>query len=120
VFDLDFVAQALRISVPYVLAALGGMFSERGGVINIALEGILVVGAFGYVLGAHATGSPWVGLVVAVGLGLLLAFTEPDPEATDRLAWDWSFLDLGTRGFDLGRYDMSGILPCRCKMQYQT
>jgi ABC-type uncharacterized transport system permease subunit len=68
-----FVAATLRISVPYALASLGACFSERGGVINIALEGIMLIGALGYVLGAHATGSGWVGVAAAVLAGLATA-----------------------------------------------
>jgi len=67
---LLFVAAALRISVPYALAALGSTFSERGGVINIALEGIMLNGALAYVLGAHWTGNPWAGILAAVAAGV--------------------------------------------------
>jgi simple sugar transport system permease protein len=66
-FSVVFLLQVLRIAVPYVLAALGGTASERGGVINIALEGMLLSGAFGFVLVTHWTGNPWAGL----GGGLL-------------------------------------------------
>jgi simple sugar transport system permease protein len=68
---LLFVAAALRISVPYTLAALGSAFSERAGVINIALEGIMLNGALAYVLGAHWTGDPWVGIAAAVAAGVV-------------------------------------------------
>ena len=68
-----FAAQTIRISVPYTLAAVGAMFSERGGVVNIALEGMLLVGAFAAVLGTHLSGSPWVGLACAIGAGGVLA-----------------------------------------------
>jgi general nucleoside transport system permease protein len=68
-----FLAQVLRISVPYALAATGGAFSERGGVINIALEGIMLAGAFGTAAGTLSTGSPWLGLLLGVGAGILLA-----------------------------------------------
>ena len=68
-----FLAATLRISVPYVLASLGATFSERGGVINIALEGVMLSGALAYVLGAHATGSAWAGLATAIAAGLATA-----------------------------------------------
>lgn len=68
---LLFVAASLRISVPYTLAAVGATFSERGGVINIALEGMMLNGALAYVLGAHGTGSPWAGVGAAVVAGVL-------------------------------------------------
>lgn len=70
---LLFVAAALRISIPYSLAALGACFSERGGVINIALEGIMLVGALAYTLGAYASGAPWTGVLAAILAGLLTA-----------------------------------------------
>ncbi len=68
-----FLLQALRISVPYVLAALGGVASERSGVINIALEGMLLVGAFGAAVGALASGSALAGLGAGVLAGVALA-----------------------------------------------
>ena len=68
-----FLAATLRISVPYALASLGACFSERGGVINIALEGIMLTGALAYVIGAHATGSAWAGLIAAVIAGVATA-----------------------------------------------
>ena len=70
---LLFVAAALRISVPYALSAVGAAFSERGGVINIALEGIMLNGALAYTLAAYATGNPWAGLAAAVLAGVLTA-----------------------------------------------
>ena len=68
---LLFAAAAVRISVPYALASLGACFSERGGVINIGLEGIMLNGALGYTLGAFFTGSPWLGVGTALLAGML-------------------------------------------------
>lgn len=70
---LLFVAAALRISVPYGLATLGATFSERGGVINIGIEGMMLNGALGYVLGAWWSGSPWIGVGAAMLAGILTA-----------------------------------------------
>lgn len=70
---LGMIAQVLRISVPYALAAIGGAFSERGGVINIALEGILLTGAFGAAAVTIATGNPWLGVIGGMLAGALLA-----------------------------------------------
>ncbi|MDY0062856.1 MAG: ABC transporter permease [Myxococcota bacterium] len=67
---LAFVVQIVRISVPYVLAALGGTFSERGGVTNIALEGILLASAFLFVLGSYLGGHAAVGLVCGLAGGV--------------------------------------------------
>jgi ABC-type uncharacterized transport system permease subunit len=67
------VAQSILISVPLVLAALGGVCSERAGVVNIALEGVLLVGAFAAAVTAHASGSAVVGVMGGVMAGLLVS-----------------------------------------------
>src|SRR5205085_5615261 len=67
---LLFAAAALRISVPYALAAVGASINERGGVINIALEGMMLHGALAYTLGAFWSGNPWVGVAAALVAGI--------------------------------------------------
>jgi simple sugar transport system permease protein len=72
-----FLAQVLRIVVPYLLAAAGGVLSERAGIVALTLEGMMLTGAFTAALGSYYAGSPWIGLVAGllggVGLALLLA-----------------------------------------------
>ena len=70
---LGFLAQTLRIVVPYLLAAAGGVVSERAGVIALTLEGFMLAGAFGAATGSYAFGSPWMGVVCGVVGGVLLA-----------------------------------------------
>ncbi len=70
---LLFLAATLRITIPYVLAALGAAINERAGVINIALEGMMLNGALGYVLGTWASGHASVGVLCALIAGLLTA-----------------------------------------------
>jgi ABC-type uncharacterized transport system permease subunit len=66
-------AAMLRYATPLIFAALGGLFSERSGVINIALEGMLLTGAFFAVLGAELTNSWFLGLLIGMAAGGLLA-----------------------------------------------
>ena len=68
-----FFAGAIRLAMPVLFAAVGELVSERAGVLNLSLEGLMLTGAFGAALGAHATGSPIVGVFAGVGLALLLA-----------------------------------------------
>ncbi|MDT9546157.1 MAG: ABC transporter permease [Chlorobium sp.] len=65
--------QILRISVPFVLTSVGAVFSERGGVVNLALEGLMLAGAFGAAAGQHFTGSLAGGIAGALLLGFLVA-----------------------------------------------
>src|ERR1700739_4395989 len=67
------LASTFRVSTPLIFAALGGMFSERSGVINIALEGMMLMGAFGAAVGTLAMHSPWLGSLWGIAAGLLLA-----------------------------------------------
>lgn len=63
----------LRSATPLLLAALGGVASERAGVVNIALEGIILVGAWAAVYFSFLTGSAWMGLLGAIGAGMIVA-----------------------------------------------
>ena len=77
VFLTDYLAATLRLSVPLGFAALGGLWSERSGVLNIGLEGMLLSGAFAAAWGTFSTGNPWVGVLMALltgaGTGLVHA-----------------------------------------------
>ena len=73
VFDAALIAQTLAAATPLVFAAIGGMFSERSGVVNIGLEGMMLMGAFWGVYGADKGGSWIVGILVGAGVGGVLA-----------------------------------------------
>lgn len=96
-FSLETVTGTVRLAVPLLLAALGGVFSERSGVVNIALEGIMLSAAFATVLAIHALThpavgplpagpyaddpalralAPWVGVLAGVGVGVLTALVH--------------------------------------------
>lgn len=62
----------ISIATPLFIAAVGGLLNERVGVINVGLEGIMLSGAFTAVLAAYYFQNPWIGVLAAVGTGLLL------------------------------------------------
>lgn len=70
---LAFLAQTLRIAIPYLFAASGGVISERSGLIGLGLEGYMLGGAFCGALASYYSGSPWIGLVGALAGGAALA-----------------------------------------------
>lgn len=67
----SFLTQMLRIAIPYLFAASGGVIAERSGIISLALEGFMLTGAFTATLGAHYSGDPWIGVLCGVLGGLL-------------------------------------------------
>ncbi|HEY6333660.1 MAG TPA: ABC transporter permease [Blastocatellia bacterium] len=73
VINLSLIASTVRLSTPLILAALGGMYSERGGVINIALEGIMLAGAFTAAAVTAFVHNPWIGLIAAAAAGLAVS-----------------------------------------------
>jgi ABC-type uncharacterized transport system permease subunit len=73
IFNLGLLFSAIRLATPLLLAALGGMFSERSGVINIALEGLMLAGAFTAASVTWYAKSPWVGLLSAIVAGAAIA-----------------------------------------------
>jgi len=81
ILTVALIWSTIRTATPLILAALGGMFSERSGVINIALEGKMLAGAFTAAAVTYAAdtklgmgnASPWVGLLAAIAAGVFLA-----------------------------------------------
>ena len=73
---ISLITATLRIATPLIFTALGGTFSERSGVVNIGLEGMMTIGAFFAVYGTHITGSPVIGMLFAIVAGGLLALVH--------------------------------------------
>ncbi|MFZ0342120.1 MAG: ABC transporter permease [Gaiellaceae bacterium] len=73
VFDATLIAQTFGLATPLVFGAIAGMFSERSGIVNIALEGMMLMGAFWAVYGADKGGTWFVGLLVGMVSGGVLA-----------------------------------------------
>jgi len=68
------ILSSLIYTTPLLLAAIGGYYSERAGLVNIALEGEMLIGAFAAILGAWWTGSPLFGLIIAMLSGIIIGF----------------------------------------------
>jgi ABC-type uncharacterized transport system permease subunit len=70
-FDVALLAAAVRLSLPLLLAGLGELISERAGVINIGLEGMMLFGAYAGFMTTYTTGSVSLGLVAGISVGLV-------------------------------------------------
>jgi simple sugar transport system permease protein len=97
-------AAMLRYATPLLFAALGGLFSERSGVINIGLEGMMLMGAFWGIWGAEVTGSWLVGLLIGMASGALLALIHAVFSVSLRAdqivsGFSMNFLAAGITGF---------------------
>lgn len=69
IFQIGFFAALLRIATPLILASLGEMFAERAGVLNLGIEGIMLLSAMTGFSTAYFTGSLWLGLLAAMATG---------------------------------------------------
>jgi simple sugar transport system permease protein len=69
----ELLSSGIRLATPLTLAAIGGLFSERSGIVNIALEGLMLFGAFVAATAAYYSGSPWFGVLMAAVAGAAIA-----------------------------------------------
>lgn len=73
-FILILIFSTIRLATPLIFAALGGLFSERAGVINIALEGLMLAGAFTAAVTTYELNNPYLGFICALIVGALVAW----------------------------------------------
>ncbi|MCL4394869.1 MAG: ABC transporter permease [Chloroflexi bacterium] len=72
VLNIGLLAATLRMATPLIYAAIGAVVTERSGVMNIGIEGMMLFGAFTAVAGSYYTGNPWIGVLAAMVVGGLL------------------------------------------------
>lgn len=120
----DFLGSSVRLAIPVGFAALGGVLSERSGVINIGLEGMMLAGAFGAAVGSFYTGSAGAGLIAALAggalTGIVLGFLNVSLRVNQLVAGIavnllciglTAFLARQVFGADLGRAFVAGFEP---------
>ena len=98
------LAATIRFATPILLAALGEAVSERAGTLNVGIEGIMLTGAFLSAWAAVATGSPWIGLAVAILGGMVLAAIHAVLTVTFRVDQIVSGIALIIFGLGLSSY----------------
>ena len=69
-FFATWLSSGIRLAIPVLLAALGEVFNELSGILNIAIEGAMLMGALAGFLGAYYSNSTWLGMLAGVGAGL--------------------------------------------------
>ncbi len=71
--DISLIYATFRAATPLIITAIGGLIAERSGIINIALEGKMLMGAFAAVVVSYYTGNPWLGVIGAIVAGGVMA-----------------------------------------------
>ena len=76
IFTYAFLIQTIRISIPYLLPSAGAVYSEKSGVINLALEGYMLIGAFAAAAGIYYSGNIFIGVIIAVLTAVVISLVQ--------------------------------------------
>jgi simple sugar transport system permease protein len=98
------VASSIRLAVPLLLASLGESYGQRSGVLNLGVDGIMLLGAFGGYYTVLRTGNVWLGLLVGIGTGLVLGLISAVMAVT--LQAEQGISGIGVFLFGLGMSDL--------------
>jgi simple sugar transport system permease protein len=97
-------ASGIRLAVPLLLASLGETFGQRSGVLNLGVDGIMLLGAFGGYYTVLKTDNVWLGLAMGIGVGLLLGLLSAVISVT--LKAEQGISGIGVYLFGLGMSDL--------------
>lgn len=98
------IASAVRLAVPLLLAGLGEAYGQRSGVLNLGVDGVMLLGAFGGYYTVLKVGNVWLGLLAGLGVGLLLGLISAFITVT--LKADQGISGIGVFLFGLGMSDL--------------
>jgi len=99
----ELLASAIRMGLPVLLAALGAVYSERSGVVNIGLEGMMIMGSFWGAVGAYYAG-PLAGMALAVAASVLMALVHAAVSVTFRVDQIVSGVALNILAYGVARF----------------
>ncbi len=106
ILNTDLLVATIRLSTPITLAAIGATVCERSGIVNIAMEGIMIIGAFFAAVVALFTGSPWLGLLAGVVAGGIFSLLHAVATITFHLDHVVSGAVMNILSFGIVRYLM--------------
>lgn len=106
IFNTDLLVASIRLSTPITLAAIGATVCERSGIVNIAMEGIMIIGAFFAAIVALFTGNPWLGLLAGVVSGGIFSLLHAVATITFHLDHVVSGAVMNILSFGIVRYLM--------------
>lgn len=106
IFNTELLVATIRLSTPITLAAIGATICERSGIVNIAMEGIMIIGAFFATVITFFTGNPWLGLLAGVISGGLFSLIHAFATVTLHLDHTVSGAVLNILSFGIVRYLM--------------
>ena len=105
-FNLNLIIAMVRLSTPITLAAVGAVICERAGIVNIAMEGIMIIGAFFAATIAYYTSNPWLGMLGGIIFGMLFSLIHAVATVTLHLDHVVSGAVLNILAFGITRYLM--------------
>ncbi len=106
IINTDLLVATIRLSTPITLAAIGATVCERSGIVNIAMEGIMIIGAFFAAIVALFTGNPWIGLIAGVAAGGIFSLLHAVATITFHLDHVVSGAVMNILSFGIVRYLM--------------
>ena len=86
---IGIATSGIRLATPYLYASIGESLGQRSGVLNLGVEGQMLLGAFAGFYVTFVTENAWLGLLAALTVGAVMGLLMADPSGATRDQWDW-------------------------------